>query len=121
MFLGQVVSLYFIIMGVAMFINRGEVIKAAKEFAGANASMVFYGAIVLIIGLLMVLSHNVWDTLWQALISFVGWAALVKGTLAVVFPKLLKSMSAAMAQPSIVMMGGLVWLIAGVYLALQVF
>lgn len=113
--------MYFIIMGVAMFLNKGEVVKAAKEFAGANASMVFYGSVVLIIGLLMVFSHNVWDTLWQSIISFVGWAALIKGTLAVAFPKIMKSMSAAIAQPSWVRAGGLLWLVAGAYLASRVF
>ena len=60
-FLGQVFSIYFLVMGLALFLNKGEMLKAAREFVGANASFVFYGAIALILGLLVIFSHSIWD------------------------------------------------------------
>ena len=120
-FLGQVISAYLIVMGLGLFINKEEMLKAVREFTGANASMVFYGAIVLILGLMMVLSHNVWDGTWRVIVTLVGWSATVKGATAMLFPKMLKSMTGAFTKTSMVSFMGLLILALGVYLALQVF
>jgi hypothetical protein len=57
-----------------------ERIRAGGETAGlANA------AIHLPLGLLIVAFHNVWSG-WGALITLIGWALLLKGTLHLLFP-----------------------------------
>jgi len=120
-FLGQVVSVYLMIMGLGLFINKGEMLKAAREFVGANASFVFYGAVVLILGLLVVFSHNIWDGTWRSIITFAGWSATVKGTMAVLFPKMLKSMTNTILNSQMTNVMGVFILGIGAYLALQVF
>ena len=120
-FLGQVISIYFTVMGLGLFINKEEMLKAVREFAGANASLVFYGAIVLIMGLMMVLSHNIWDGTWRVIVTLVGWSATTKGAMAMLFPKMLKSMSGAFIKTSMVSFVGMLVLALGVFLALQVF
>ena len=120
-FLGQVVSVYLIIMGLALFINKEEMLKAAREFMGANASFVFYGALALILGLLVVFSHNVWDGTWRVIITLMGWAATIKGATAMLFPKMLKGMTGFFIKSPIINLMGFVVLVLGVYLALQVF
>ena len=120
-FLGQVISIYLIVMGLGLFINKEEMLKAVREFAGANASLVFYGAIVLIMGLMMVLSHNVWDGTWRVIVTLVGWSATTKGAMAMLLPKALKSMSSACVRTSMVSLVGVLVLALGIYLAFQVF
>ncbi|MCR4260876.1 MAG: hypothetical protein NUV96_00820 [Candidatus Colwellbacteria bacterium] len=120
-FLGQVLSVYFIVMGFALFVNKGEMLKAAQEFVGANASFVFYGAIALILGLLMILSHNIWDGTWRTIITFSGWAITMKGATAVLFPKVLKNTVNILLRGSITNIMGLLVIALGTYLALQVF
>ena len=120
-FLGQVVSVYLIIMGLALFINKEEMLKAAREFMGANASFVFYGAIALILGLLVIFSHSIWDGTWRTLITLMGWAMALKGATAVLFPKILKSTVNIFLKGSIANIAGLLILAIGAYLAIQVF
>ncbi len=95
--------------------------KAAREFVGANASFVFYGAIALILGLLMILSHNIWDGTWRTIITFAGWAITMKGAMAVLFPKALKNTVNIFLKGSITNIMGLLVIALGVYLAFQVF
>lgn len=120
-FLGQVISVYLILMGLALFINKGEMIKAAREFVGANASFVFYGAVALIFGLLVVFSHNIWDGTWRIVITLMGWAATIKGATAVLFPKTLKSVVNIFLGGQLLNISGALVIALGVYLAMQVF
>ena len=123
-FLGQVISIYLIVMGLGLFINKEEILKAVREFAGANASLVFYGAIALILGLMMIFSHNIWDGTWRVIVTFVGWAVTVKGAMAMLFPKMLKDLTGAFAESPIANLTnfiGLLVVIVGAYLAFQVF
>lgn len=120
-FLGQVVGAYLIVMGLSLFINREEIQKAVREFAGANASLVFYGAIALILGLMVVLSHNIWDGTWRTIVTVIGWIVLLKGATAVLFPKLLRDTGSFFSKASMLNFAGLVVLAFGVYLAFQAF
>ncbi len=120
-FLGQVFSTYLILMGLGFFLNKEEMLKAAREFVSANASFVFYGAIALILGLMVVFSHNIWDGTWRVIITLMGWSATIKGSMAILFPKMLKSMTGAFLKIPMTNFVGLLVLALGAYLALQVF
>lgn len=120
-YLGQVASVYLIIVGLGLFINKGEMLKAAHEFVGANASFVFYGAVALIFGLLVVFSHNIWDGTWRSIITLMGWLATVKGTMAILFPKVLKGTTSAFVNSKMTNVFGVLVIGIGVYLFLQVF
>lgn len=120
-YLGQVFSVYLLAMGLALFINKEEMLKAVREFMGANASFVFYGAIALILGLLVIFSHNIWDGTWRTIITFMGWAATVKGAMAVLFPKMSKGLAGMFLKGPVINLMGLLIIGLGAYLALQVF
>ena len=51
-----------------------EFIKGKKGFM-----LYFFGIFALIIGLLVVLSHNVWEADYRVVITIIGWLALIKG------------------------------------------
>lgn len=41
----------------------------------------------LIIGILHVLVHNIWEASWVGLVTFFGWAALAKGIVYMAYPE----------------------------------
>lgn len=43
--------------------------------------------IAIIIGLLNILFHNIWDSSWTIIISLIGWMSLVMGLFLFTFPK----------------------------------
>ena len=86
-FLAKVLGLYLLIVPAAVLLKRKQFAELAKEFV-ANPAIVFLsGLFALILGLLMVVSHNVWTADWRAVITFMGWLTLAKGVVRILFPE----------------------------------
>ena len=49
--------------------------------------------IALIMGILIVVSHNIWTKDWRVIITIVGWMVLIKGINVILFPEFLVNMS----------------------------
>ena len=47
------------------------------------------GYFTLIIGLLMVVSHNIWQWDWRVVITLLAWLTLFKGLSIIIFPQFL--------------------------------
>lgn len=82
----KVFGLYFVIMAVLMlaYPKRFE-----KHISGwnPNADYVFgLGALVMLIGLLVVNTHNIWVKDWRVFITLIGWLSLIKGVCLVACP-----------------------------------
>lgn len=59
-----------------------------------NATLVYFmGFMAVVLGFLMVHYHNTWMMNWTVLITILGWLALIKGVLLIVFPKFAQSLS----------------------------
>lgn len=55
--------------------------------AEKKATMSFWGIITLVIGIAMVLTHNVWTLDWRVVITIIGWLTLIKGLDLLLLPK----------------------------------
>lgn len=85
-FLAKALGIYLLIMGMAMVLNRTSV-RAIVFDMTRNPSLLFLtGVMALIIGILMVLSHNLWVMDWRVLVTIMGWLSLIKGSARVLFP-----------------------------------
>jgi len=51
-------------------------------------------------GLLMITFHNIWSGGWIVILTVLGWAALIKGTLSLVLPDLYVLRMLSLAQKS---------------------
>ena len=52
-----------------------------------NAALVFYGGLLaLVVGVVIILTHNIWVANWTVMITIIGWAGLIKGIWMIVFP-----------------------------------
>lgn len=56
------------------------------DFCKSAASVFFSGLIALVVGLAIILTHNIWVANWTVLITILGWGALLKGIWLIVFP-----------------------------------
>ena len=96
----------------------------ADVFKGLAKEKSFYlvdGIAETLIGIVMVLSHNLWVTLPEIVVSLLGWAVLVEGVLVLLmgkayikslfslFSKDMKSMMVWSALFSLIVGGYLVW------------
>ena len=92
-FLAKVLGLYLLIVPAAVLLKRKQFAEFAKEFSDNLAIVFLSGLIALILGLLMVVSHNVWTADWRAVITFIGWLTLAKGVVRILFPEKLATLA----------------------------
>ena len=93
LFLAKVMGLYLCILSISMLIHA-ENFTSILAGIFHNASIQFVLAIyILVLGLLMVVSHNIWDGTWVMVITILSWLVLLKGILYITFPKSMSSLA----------------------------
>jgi uncharacterized membrane protein YczE len=103
-------------MSLAMLVHQQRFKKTAHEFLGTPALVAMSGWISLMIGLLIVVSHNVWVGEWPVVITIVGWLVLLQGLMRIFFPdSFVKMMKDMMAKTGYLLMSW-IWLLVGIYL-----
>ena len=75
-FLAKVLGLYLVIVAPAALLNRKHFPRLIKEFSDSLAMVVLSGFVALVLGLLLVVSHNVWTADWRVIITLLGWVTL---------------------------------------------
>lgn len=114
-FLAKVMGLYLVIGGVATLINYKTFRDAVKDFAKSRIIPLLSGVLALMIGLLLVVSHNVWEGGWPVIITVIGWLAVLEGILYLVFPGALKWIAKKITSTWYVVFG-VVYILLGAYL-----
>ncbi|KPK39245.1 MAG: hypothetical protein AMJ78_08800 [Omnitrophica WOR_2 bacterium SM23_29] len=85
-FIARIFGLCYLIIGAGLMFNRKAFQQVMDDFC-KNAALVFYGGILaLVIGVVIILIHNVWVANWTVIITIIGWLALIKGIWLIVFP-----------------------------------
>jgi hypothetical protein len=117
LFLAKALGLYMLIVGVAMVFDASRVRPIILEMLN-NPSMIYLSAfIALILGILLVISHNIWVMGWQVIITIIAWIALIQGTLRVIFPQFIVAMSRRWVESNrAYYISGLVCLLIGLFL-----
>jgi uncharacterized protein YjeT (DUF2065 family) len=108
-------------IGVGLLLNRSQFGQLAGQLAG-NLGLVFLtGLLSLLAGLAIVLNHNIWSG-WPALVTALGWLAIVGGLLRMWFPQVAAPAATGIgSSPAALLAAGLVMLAAGAFLSLKAF
>lgn len=114
-FIAQALSLYFVVMGIAMICNRQRFSNLFSDIVNNPSYLLLSGAIALIFGILIVLSHNIWLLGWPLLVTISGWAAFLKGACLLIVPNPFVSWCRPLFTPEkIFLTGCLLVLLAGI-------
>ena len=92
-FLAQALGLYLIIISLAFTFNQRRFKPIILDMMNAPGLMLISGFMALIIGILLVTSHNIWVMDWRVIITITGWMALLKGLNIIFFPQMLTDLS----------------------------
>ncbi|KTD19151.1 Integral membrane protein (PIN domain superfamily) [Legionella lansingensis] len=116
-FLAQVVGWYFVIASLCTLL-RLDATKAIMEDILAQRALLFFIAIVtLILGLMMVVSHNVWVMGWPVIITIIGWLVLIGGIVRLFCPDtIMKIWQWWLRNPTYLIVVTVISLLIGVYL-----
>ncbi len=113
--LAEIMGLYLIIMSISVLVNKKLMPDLIKDVAKNATLMLFGGAITLILGLFLVLIHNVWTADWVGLITLLSWLVLLKGLVLVIFPEKALSLGVKM-QGNVITVSSVIMLVVGIYL-----
>ncbi len=87
LFLSKALGLYLVIISVGMLINACTLKPILGEMLQSPGLIFVTGVIAMIVGVLIVISHNIWTLDWRVIITLIGWTSLIKGTIRVVIPQ----------------------------------
>jgi len=105
-----------IVMSFWMWHKRNDVHSLVKKFSKYPSLLIVMGPIVLIAGLFMVLSHNLWVGDWRVVITILAWLTLLKGLALIFAPEKALSFSKKWSSGAF-SFGALVMLVVGVWVA----
>ncbi len=86
LFLAKVFGILFTVVGLGFLINFKSYQKIYDDFFKNSAILYMGGLLALIMGILLVLYHNVWEGGWVVIITVLAWMSLIKGVCLLVFP-----------------------------------
>ncbi len=85
-FLSKALGIYLLIVSLSMLINMPYFFIRVQLLMHDPNAMFITGFMTLILGILMVLSHNVWEWSWRVLVTIIAWLTLLKGMSVVACP-----------------------------------
>lgn len=85
-FLAKFWGWYLIIFFLILSFNPKRIVQVIKDLEDQKFVIVISFAAI-VIGLLNILFHNIWEDDWRLLITFIGWLALLIGLSLFIFPK----------------------------------
>ncbi len=83
----QILGLAYSAIGLGMLANPRFYEAMIKKMIVDEAVLFLTGLLVLAIGCLLVVYHNIWTGGWTMIITIFGWLALLKGLMVVVLPE----------------------------------
>src|SRR5579864_9493729 len=92
-FLSQVIGIYMLIISISMLINMPQFIINIVELINNPSLMFAVGFFTLIPGVLLVVSHNIWEMSWRVLVTLIGWLVLFKAVCIIYCPQSIDAMS----------------------------
>jgi len=117
LFLAQIFAVALVVLGVSIFFNSQYYSKVFVEVMKDEALLFVTSLIILVVSTVIILVHNVWEWQWYVLITIIGWGGLVKAFLLLALPKQMLKMFGGIAKSkTLLMVGGLVAVVAGVVL-----
>lgn len=122
LFLAMVIGWYLVIASVFMLVRHEQLHQVMSDVV-AQRGLFFIAAIMtLILGLLMVVSHNLWVMGWPVLITIISWLVLLSGVLRMFCPDSARKMVQFFQEhPLRLKVAAVIYFIIGLFLLLKAY
>lgn len=93
LFLAKVFGLYMIIMGAVFLFSYARFQRAINAYFADPALILITAIMTTVMGILLVVSHNIWVWDWRVIVTLLCWTVLIKGLGWLLFPDYLVTFS----------------------------
>jgi len=97
-FLAQAFGLFFLIGGIGLILKQSSLKNFISRFSSDRSTVMIGGFVSLILGIPLVLIHNVWGTSLEIIVSILVWATFLKGVVRVWMPDMIVLMSESFSE-----------------------
>ncbi len=117
-FLAKVFGVYLIVTGVAVPLRRKELLPAIAQLFDNRPLVYIMGVFAFVVGLLLVVSHNVWVAGWPVVLTILAWLVFLEAIAYLLLPfEVLARLARWFNTPAWYVGGGAVSFLLGVFLA----
>ena len=85
-FIAKILGPVCLIIAMWLVFKREAYLRMMEDYFKNSALVYFGGMLPLVIGLIIVLCHNVWTADWRVIITIYGWGGIIKGIWILFFP-----------------------------------
>lgn len=114
--LAQILGLVITISGLSLLTNKKTLAALVGEITHDKGFLWVYGFAALILGAVLIALNNLWGSGLESLVSVIGWLALLKGIMILIFPKSTASFYRKLNKEGFFALGGLVAFLVGLVL-----
>ncbi|MBT5709277.1 hypothetical protein N8766_05260 [bacterium] len=97
-YIARVIGIVGILFILIVLASRGTMLDNLVEIMRDPGFLVQAGFMNLILGVAIVVGHNVWDGSWRVVITVIGYLALLKGIVLLAWPDVLVELSEGMIK-----------------------
>ncbi len=107
-FLSKVFGIYLVLISAAFLLNMNELKTILQDLLHNHSLMLVSGFFTLIIGLLLIVSHNIWQFNWKLIITILSWIIFLKGVSIIFFPQFIDKLTLYFVQNSYFAYGSII-------------
>lgn len=111
----KILGIYLVVSGLFLIFKGKTIPHLLKDFFDHPATVYLTGIILIFLSSMYLIQYNIWDGTWQALITLVAWAVMLKGILYIFAPGILNE-SVIKKFKGLFGVYGLIAIIVGLYL-----
>lgn len=88
--IAQLIAVVYVFVGLGMLANPKHYQVMIQDFIKSPGMIYIGGIMAVLVGVLIILHHNIWESSWAVVITLIGWIATLKGFMLLVFPESVK-------------------------------
>lgn len=117
-FFAQLFGVYFVLVGLIVLVRQRSIMPTVKELLSNRSMVLVLGVVEFAAGLALVLAYPVPALSLTGVLSVIGWTIAIEGLLYIALPiKIVQRYVKMFNKPVWYKVGGLLSIIAGIYLA----
>lgn len=116
-FLAQLIGPAVLAVGLGIFFSRSYYNKVYRGLQNETLAVLMGGLTVLIAGIVIVLTHNVWDSLLAGIISLIGWLSILKGLMLIILPRWVDKIGDSVADSKWFPTAAVIYTLVGAYIS----
>ena len=115
-YLAKVIGLISTITAISVIVNYKKSLLFDAETGKSPLFIYVSGFVFLILGALLVMSHQVWVSDWRLAITIISWSLFFKGILRIFFPDSVSRLIEKKIKNRSFVLGEIVLFLVGIYL-----